>query len=104
MALMRLHNFCIDSGCGVVHSSTQRDSARIAARARQTTGTGGELGRPVELDDDGRPTGLLGSGHHFTDVGGRRPPVDDARTPMDDMVDQVERLRLGHPGGPSLYM
>ena len=103
MALMRLHNYCIDSGCGVVYSSTQRDSARIAARARQTTGAGGEPGRPVELDDDGRPTSLLGCGHHFTDVGGRRPPVAaDIRTPMDDMVDQVERKRLGRPGGPPL--
>ena len=103
MALMRLHNYCINSGCGAVHSSTQRDSARIAARARQTTGARGEPGRPVELDDDGRPTSLLGSGHHFTDVGGRRPPVaDDARTPMDAMVDKIESLRLGRPGGPSL--
>ena len=99
MALMRLHNYCIDSGCGIVHSSTQRDTARIAVRARQISGVRGEPSQPVELDDDGRPSGLLGCGHHFTDVAGiRRPVASGDHTPMDDMVDLVERKRLGRPG------
>jgi len=104
MALMRLHNYCINSASGVVYSPTKRDSAMIAAKARQILGSEGKPSRPVELDDDGRPTSLLGSGHHFTDVAGmRRPVAEDSPTPMDRMVDQIERLRLGRPGGPSLH-
>ena len=92
MALLRLHNFCIDNNGRNVPGSTTRDIARIHERAaRRVRGQSGEV---VELDRHGRPAQLLGHGHHFTDLsGGRRPVVvgEDEMTPMDLMVEESRR-------------
>ena len=98
MALMRLHNFCIDNNGKNVPRTTTRDAARIQERARRRVRGG--VGEVVELDRYGRPVQLLGHGHHFTDLpGGRRPEVatEDESTPMDLMVEKVTASGLRRP-------
>ena len=98
MALMRLHNFCIDNNGKNVPRTTTRDAARIQERARRRVRGG--VGEVVELDRHGRPVQLLGHGHHFTDLpGGRRPEVvtEDESTPMDLMVEKVTASGLRRP-------
>ena len=98
MALLRLHNFCIDNNGRNVPGSTTRDIARIHERAaRKVRGRAGEV---AELDRHGRPAQLLGHGHHFTDLPeGRRPVVvrEDEMTPMDLMVEKVAQSGLRRP-------
>ena len=52
----------------------------------------------VFLDENGIPSALVGSGHHFRDCGGRRPILDRVKiTPMRRMIQQVEDADLRRP-------
>ena len=91
--LMKLHNFCIDHDSCCTPSPIHEDErfVRYVVRCNKS--------RYVELDTTGRPTALIGSGHHFRDAPdgrGRRPlwqPDKEGEvtkvTPMRKMIEQV---------------
>ena len=56
----------------------------------------GEDASVVEFDNIGRPTSLLGHGHHFNDAPCNRRAVTE-RVPMDDMIQRVRDLGLVRP-------
>jgi len=93
MCLMRLHNWCID--CSDKHSSpgSERSTERaIRKRAKSAKHAA------VTLDEAGRPSSLLGGGHHFTDLErSRRPASTSCHTPMREMMVQVADRRLRRP-------
>jgi hypothetical protein len=109
MALMRLHNFCINSKSTTTPSTLHLDEHRIrqmAATRGNTTSSatrGANGTRPatdVRLDSRGIPVELLGSGHHFTDLPRHRrpefPPSEDVM-PMEVMRRQVALKGLRRP-------
>jgi hypothetical protein len=99
MCLCRLHNFCIDNGSAFSAGSTDEDERSIRRVARHRSQLrGGTMSRAVRVDEHGRPTELLGGGHHFADVPGRgRPTADNASTPMDAMLAMVADRGLVRP-------
>lgn len=101
MALMKLHNFCIDSKCGTTPSTyylDERSIRRVAASRGKTSTT--KNATAVHLDGRGIPDELTGSGHHFKDLPRQRrpvfPPSDDV-IPMEMMRRQVALKGLRRP-------
>ena len=84
-------------------SPVQEDSVFIDQIARQKRkGQGKSIpAAAVALDGTGRPTELLGSGHHFRDEPGgrgRRPEgIGGCSTPMRQMMQEVADLDLRRP-------
>ena len=97
-ALIRLHNFCIDQGEKKNYDVQRRNRNKIMRNAEHSSRNPvGEDAGVVELDELGRPTSLLGHGHHFTDAPRNRRAVTD-RVPMDDMIQLVRQSGLVRPG------
>lgn len=98
--LIRLHNFCIDNGDSRRTPGQQRKDERNIRRMASRLRLSDKKTRQsaVFLDDNGIPTALVGSGHHFRDCGGRRPTLNRGRiTPMRQMIQQVEDADLRRP-------
>ena len=97
-ALIRLHNFCIDEGEKKNPDVRRKNRNKIQRNAENSPiNPVGEDACVVELDELGRPTSLLGHGHHFTDAPRNRRVVTE-RVPMDDMIQLVQRSGLVRPG------
>lgn len=94
MCLCRLHNFCINQRVEVSPGSYERDEIRVRSRAAMCRQ---ECNEPVCLDSCGRPRSLLSGGHHWKDVGERAPASEQARCPMDYLVDVVREKDLRRP-------
>ena len=62
---------------------------------KTTNGAHGSAGADSELvhiGPDGRPSGLLGHGHHFRDAVHNRVEGRVGRTPMEKMIQHVAKL------------
>ena len=95
-SLVRLHNFCID----------ESDVALLPVRSKntdnlvRTVGWSKQFGDDYELTqvgENGRPTALLGNGHHFADAPSDRRDGNLGTTPMDEMLRSVEEQGLERP-------
>ena len=98
--LIRLHNFCIENGESRHTPGQQRKDERNIRRmaARLRTSDKKTRQSAVFLDENGIPSALVGSGHHFRDCGGRRPILDRGKiTPMRRMIKKVEDADLRRP-------
>ncbi|KAL7475005.1 LOW QUALITY PROTEIN: hypothetical protein ACHAW6_000940 [Cyclotella cf. meneghiniana] len=66
---MKLHNFCINndnkSSPSTFLSMREQSATRQFAIVFKQDGLSGIM--PVKIDDNGIPTDLSGSGHHFVD-------------------------------------
>ena len=91
-------NFCIDQGEKKNTDVRRKNRNKILHNAvHSPINPVGEDASVVELDELGRPTSLLGHGHHFTDAPRNRRTVTDC-VPMDDMIKLVQRSGLVRPG------
>ena len=67
-ALIRLHNFCIDENDKAVASLQKKCLVSLTNNVSYSRHLGGEDAELVKIGADGRPTSLLGHGHHFRDA------------------------------------
>ena len=88
LCLCRLHNFCIDCN----EKKTERLQTCDAINLNRNVQLSNMLYHQDESSvtlENGRPTDLIGLGHHFWDAPlYRRPTVE--KCPMDDMIDHVK--------------
>ena len=96
-SLIRLHNFCIDmredSNCDVMSRNRTNISYNAGHSKINLVGADASV---VEFDNIGRPTSLIGHGHHFNDAPHNQRVVTE-RVPMDDMIERVRDLGLVRP-------
>ena len=67
-SLVRLHNFCIDKNDNGVISIQEKSVHNLKRTVWFSKLTGGDDAKLVNIDVNGRPSSLLGHGHHFTDA------------------------------------
>ena len=94
-ALIRLHNFCInqeDIKIASVRGRTEDHLARMVRWAKSDNGHGGADSELVNIGPDGRPSALLGHGHHFCDAIHHRVEKKLGVTPMEKMIEHVAKL------------
>jgi hypothetical protein len=96
-ALMKLHNYCIDSKRGTTPATFHLDERNIRRMAslRGSTETTTNA-TAVHLDNRGIPDELLGSGHHFRDLPRQRRP--NIPLPNDDIPMEVMRRQVAIQG------
>ena len=96
-SLIRLHNFCIDMRESSNYDVMSRNRTNISYNAGHSMiNLVGADASVVEFDNIGRPTSLIGHGHHFNDAPRNRRVVTE-RVPMDDMIERVRDLGLVRP-------
>jgi len=96
-SLIRLHNFCIDENDRGIASLQGKNLNNLTDTVRYSRvnerSTDAEL---VRIGADGRPSSLLGHGHHFADAPHNRRS-DENGTPMDAMIESVRLQQLKRP-------
>ena len=92
-ALIRLHNFCINEGdvkIAAVRGRSEDHLANVVKWVKNTNGNiGGADSELVHIGPDGRPSALLGHGHHFRDAVNNRVEGRASGTPMEKMIAHV---------------
>ena len=97
-SLIRLHNFCINEQDTVIASVRNRSKNHLTKTVNWArSDVGGEDTELVVIGADGRPSALLGHGHHFSDAVHHRVDRKLGLTPMDKMIGSVEKQKLGRP-------
>ena len=97
--LIRLHNFCIDEQENVVSSVVDVNVRNLHHNVHISREIGGRDAAVVDLDSLGRPTTMLGHGHHFHDAPKHRgdPRRLTADTPMDKMLKLCVKEKILRP-------
>ena len=84
--LICLHNFCIDQGdvkIASVRGRSEDHLTNVVRWVKTDSGHGGADSELVHIGPDGRPSALLGHGHHFRDAIHNRVEKRVGVTPME---------------------